>query len=638
MKSVKRPAPAKHRLLFPISTFKLFQLPTCPACELVRSMTSFDTAVFDSRQGAMELVTGPPQLHATDVVAVVHPSGELGCSSFNVVVNNGAQGAVRASVEINGRATDLVMIRDQQAGCFVFPGGHLQPDPQLLLSLPLVRGRNRMEFRVDGGTSAFADLWLWSARDRIVVVDVDGTITKSDVRGLVASQLQSTTSFISNLNPWTQDIATALNTDYTHDGVADALTYIARCEYQLLYLTARPITLADQTRAFLASVGRLQNAAMPEGPLITQPHGTMKALQAKHEVFKIEVLSQIQELFCSSADGMHGSPSKSAPVAFAAGFGNHETDVMAYTAAAIPPTHIFVLDKASNLRIHACGTEVQSYTGLLHHLPVLFPPLRPADGPYFGSPGKEAPAYGATMLAREAAPSVNAAHASPMQDDRGGHNGASRRHAAPAAPKSWGGVSDLTGLWNFQEQPSHMRNSMESTANTVRASAREIMSNIIPGVRDLSCSKPIPRSAHGTTSPPHQPLGGSGASRPPKQQGLADEVGQQPYGVSPYADSQRLHPQHHGSPDSVLAAAQHGLVHRRHDDIQRGADRHPPRVVVHAQTHPGDRGYTGSQGVLREGTFAPFISPLPTREVDIQAEGARAQDVSSRKEREVEGG
>jgi hypothetical protein len=202
------------------------------------------------------------------------------------------------------------------------------------------------------------------------------------------------------------------------------------------------------------------------------------------------VLSQIQELFYSSADGMHGSPSKSAPVAFAAGFGNHETDVMAYTAAAIPPTHIFVLDKASNLRIHACGTEVQSYTGLLQHLPVLFPPLRPADaGPYFGSPGKEAPAYGATMLAREAAPSVNAAHASHMQDDRGGHNSASRRHAAPAAPKSWGGVSDLTGLWNFQEQPSHMRNSMESTANTVRASAREIMSNIIPGVRDLSCAR-----------------------------------------------------------------------------------------------------------------------------------------------------
>jgi len=292
----------------------------------------------------MELVTGPPQLHATDVVAVLNASGHAACCNFNLAVNKGNLGTVRASVDINGRATDMVMMYDQQAGCFVFPGGKLQPEQQVLLSLPLNRGRNRMEFRVLDHASGdrigvFADLWLWHASDKIVVVDVDGTITKSDVRGLVASQLQTTTSFISNALSasntfFTQDFATALNTDYTHEGVAEALTSIAEANYRILYLTARPITLAEQTREFLSSVGRSQNAALPEGPLITQPHGTMKALQTKHEAFKIDVLSQIQQLYSCTLNGTCGAPSSKHAVAFAAGFGNHETDVTAYTVRA----------------------------------------------------------------------------------------------------------------------------------------------------------------------------------------------------------------------------------------------------------------------------------------------------------------
>jgi hypothetical protein len=432
----------------------------------------------------MELVTGPPQLHATDVVAILHSSGHASCCNFNLAVNKGNLGTVRASVDINGRATDLVMMHDEQAGRFVFPGGKLQPEPQVLLSLPLARGRNRMEFRVLDNSSGdrigvVADLWLWDATDRIVVVDVDGTITKSDVRGLVASQLQTTTSFLSNAlnasNPWTHDITKGLNTDYTHDGVAEALTCIAESNYQILYLTARPITLADQTREFLASVGRSNNAALPEGPLITQPHGTMKALQSKHDGFKIDVLAQIQELF-GAYDDRHASPSKSMPVAFVAGFGNAQTDVIAYTTAGIPPSHIFVLDKASTLKVLESGAELQSYTGLVPHLPALFPRRSAQSGrSSFGSPGHSAPGYVSS------------------EKDISGHRSSSRSHVAPPPPKSWGGVPDLAGLWQGQqdaggggENPALRR--MSHGEQPDKWSAREFMSNIIPGVRDLSCS------------------------------------------------------------------------------------------------------------------------------------------------------
>ena len=143
----------------------------------------------------MELVTGMPQMHATDVVAVVQPSGHIACSNFNVVVNKGYLGTVRASVDMNERTTDLILIHDQQAGCFLFPGGKLTPEPQMLSSLPLSIGRNRMEFRVLDNSSGdricvSADLWLYHSDDRIVVMDVDGTITKSDVR----SQRQAVSS------------------------------------------------------------------------------------------------------------------------------------------------------------------------------------------------------------------------------------------------------------------------------------------------------------------------------------------------------------------------------------------------------------------------------------------------------------
>jgi len=530
----------------------------------------------------MELVTGPPQLHATDVVAIVHASGHASCSNFNLAVNKGILGTVRASVDINGRATDLVMMHDQQAGCFVFPGGKLRPEPQVLLSLPLLSGCNKMEFRVLDNASGvriavFADLWLWQASDRIVVVDVDGTITKSDVRGLVASQLQTTTSFLSNaftasINPWTQDIATALNTDYTHDGVADALTHIAQSDYRILYLTARPITLAEQTREFLASVGRSQNSALPDGPLITQPHGTIKALQTKHELFKIEVLTQIQELYDSAVDGVHGSPSKSVPVAFVAGFGNHETDVLAYSTAGIPPSHIFVLDKASNLRIQGSGVELQSYTGLLQHLPVLFPPLRNSTRPgrSFGSPGHSAPGYS----------SVNGAQ------DTGGQRSASRSHVAPAPPKTWGGVTDLAGFWKDggAENEALKRQSTGETATYW--SAREFMSNVIP----LKCTG-VQWSAHGSDDM----LGHSSAPQHTLSQHAAAAIRQSPQvGVVEAAHSHRYpsshaHAQQFGAPQQYQLAQQQAqrpqlAQHVGHDGNRLDARAHAPRYDFHADS------------------------------------------------------
>ncbi|EKX41957.1 hypothetical protein GUITHDRAFT_74438, partial [Guillardia theta CCMP2712] len=244
------------------------------------------------------------------------------------------------------------MLNNQQQGCFQFPGGDLRPRSEVLSTIPLTKGKNLIEFHLLEVTSdpvvCSASLWLLDETDRLVVVDIDGTITRSDVRG------------------------SAFTADYTHEGVREFLTAVGEAGYVLLFLTARPITLADRTREFLATAGRVGDSTLPEGPLITQACGTMKALQAKHEVFKVGVLQQIRELFDEARKGSRLGTETSV---FVAGFGNHETDAIAYKAVGIPADRIFMLDKSSKLRVHGTRLEFQSYTGLLPDIDELFPRL-----------------------------------------------------------------------------------------------------------------------------------------------------------------------------------------------------------------------------------------------------------------------
>jgi LNS2 (Lipin/Ned1/Smp2) len=91
-------------------------------------------------------------------------------------------------------------------------------------------------------------IYLWNALDKIVVVDVDGTITKSTLLGFWNTAVRRNYSHVS-----------------CHDGVCEFLTSIpnVRC----IYLTNRPITYAEPTRGFLTELRQGENR-LPEGPLI----------------------------------------------------------------------------------------------------------------------------------------------------------------------------------------------------------------------------------------------------------------------------------------------------------------------------------------------------------------------------------
>lgn len=101
---------------------------------------------------------------------------------------------------------------------------------------------------------AYIYLLRWNTR--LVISDVDGTITKSDLLGHV-------------LPP--------LGVDWSHAGITQLFHNIVQNGYEIMYLSARAIGQANITRDYLHTL--VQNGyKMPSGPVIISPHGLLPSL------------------------------------------------------------------------------------------------------------------------------------------------------------------------------------------------------------------------------------------------------------------------------------------------------------------------------------------------------------------------
>jgi phosphatidate phosphatase LPIN len=196
-------------------------------------------------------------------------------------------------------------------------------------------------------TRAFS-LPLAAPRSRhLVIVDIDGTITRSDVRGHVLP---------------------LFGLSWVQPGVESLMSAIVSNGYQIIYLTSRPLFLADRTRRYLA---RLR---LPNAPVITSPDGAFESLLREitgraHE-FKSEALVAISRTFCQS-DGGIGEP------VIHAAFGNRATDAKAYAAAGVDPRRTFIIDPRGRV---VCGdgathASCGSYAAILQRAHELFPPI-----------------------------------------------------------------------------------------------------------------------------------------------------------------------------------------------------------------------------------------------------------------------
>lgn len=245
-----------------------------------------------------------------------------------------------------------------------------------LKAMDLQPGANSMAFTVNRATCQ-ATLWRWHHAVPIVISDIDGTITKSDVLGHVLN---------------------SLGRDWTHQGVAKLFADIAANGYNFLYLTSRSVGQADITRAYLDGVVQ-DGYRLPKGPVILSPDRTIAALRReiylrKPEIFKMACLRDIMALFighggatnthASAEAGLHahlpshstyGKGKGSSP--FYAGFGNRLTDALSYRSVNIPSTRIFTINSNSevSLDLLSLNTYKTAYGGMREIVDHYFPPV-----------------------------------------------------------------------------------------------------------------------------------------------------------------------------------------------------------------------------------------------------------------------
>ena len=233
------------------------------------------------------------------------------------------------------------------------PGQHVvnykrsfQPLSADLEKLNLKPGANTIVFstnsRLRGPVTIEAHIFLWDSDSKIVVSDIDGTITKSDVLGHILPKI---------------------GRDWTHPGICELYTNIARNGYQFLYVTARSVSQIESTKQFVFSI-RQGNHRLPNGPLITAPDRLWDAItqevgKRSHE-FKIACLKSVASAY----------PKNSKP--FYAGFGNRIGDVIAYSAVDIRKHKIFIIDASS--AVHVAYVR-QTYRDIAELVDVTFPPV-----------------------------------------------------------------------------------------------------------------------------------------------------------------------------------------------------------------------------------------------------------------------
>jgi len=220
-----------------------------------------------------------------------------------------------------------------------------------LKQLGLRYGKNEIRYEVftalQGTGVTEALVYLWKYDDRIVVSDIDGTVTKSDVVG---------------------QLSNVLYIDYTHSGIHNLYDQIQRNGYKFLYLSSRGISQSHMTKSYI-NWTKQDGRNLPYGPILLNPSSLISALLREvwtknPEEFKISCLNGIKSLFPDD----YQTP-------FYAGFGNKSNDETAYTKVHIPHKRIFIIDKTGKVKTSdpKLSTFSTSYSNLEQVVDYFFP-------------------------------------------------------------------------------------------------------------------------------------------------------------------------------------------------------------------------------------------------------------------------
>ncbi|XP_041045509.1 phosphatidate phosphatase LPIN2 isoform X2 [Carcharodon carcharias] len=247
-------------------------------------------------------------------------------------------------------ASDPKFSENLHQGCSISYKKSLRLSSDQIASLKLQEGPNDVVFSIttqyQGTCRCEGTIYLWNWNDKVVISDIDGTITKSDALGQILPQLGK---------------------DWTHPGIAKLYHKIHENGYKFLYCSARAIGMANMTRGYLHWVND-KGTILPRGPLLLAPSSLFSAfhrevIEKKPEKFKIECLNDIKNLFT-----VYNQP-------FYAAFGNRSNDVCAYQQVGVPDYRIFTVNPKGELIQEQTKGNKSSYIRLSELVEHVFPLL-----------------------------------------------------------------------------------------------------------------------------------------------------------------------------------------------------------------------------------------------------------------------
>ncbi|XP_051472274.1 phosphatidate phosphatase LPIN1 isoform X3 [Apus apus] len=220
-----------------------------------------------------------------------------------------------------------------------------------LKSLKLKNGPNDVTFSVttqyQGTCRCEGTIYLWNWDEKVIISDIDGTITRSDTLG---------------------HILPTLGKDWTHQGIAKLYHKVSQNGYKFLYCSARAIGMADMTRGYLHWVNE-RGTVLPQGPVLLSPSSLFSAfhrevIEKKPEKFKVQCLTDIKNLFYPNTEP------------FYAAFGNRPADVYSYKQVGVSLNRIFTVNPKGELIQEHAKTNISSYVRLCEVVDHIFPLLK----------------------------------------------------------------------------------------------------------------------------------------------------------------------------------------------------------------------------------------------------------------------
>lgn len=227
--------------------------------------------------------------------------------------------------------------------------------------------------------SAEACIFLWSVHDKIIITDIDGTLTKSDVRGAFDSIVMQKFSHVH------ENVCSFFNDLSQYRTTLEDNSESLRGKVRIVYLSSRPMKLIKATKKFIYSLSQFQSerAAGPEGddrktviPCMAKNDDILNAISSGNNtvnlppgpiflqtdslstVFMTEFIRKTTHEFKADTLARQivlpfvaaGQRSTTADLdLFLAGFGNRKTDLLAYEMVGLRRQNIYIINKKSVL-------------------------------------------------------------------------------------------------------------------------------------------------------------------------------------------------------------------------------------------------------------------------------------------------